>query len=72
MRIAVDQFLNSALLPCPLCSQRFLRDTPMEAWRALYKHLRYHHEEMHAAQITTRVRLRIARLTWENRQKESG
>ena len=70
-RLQVDDSPTGSLLPCPLCSQRFMRDTPIDAWRALYDHLRHHHSSPHAAQLTQRTRLRIARMTWESRQKES-
>lgn len=72
MRLSVDESLTGCVMPCPLCHQRFLETTPIAAWKALYHHLRYHHDELHAGQLTQQVRLRIARLNWENRQKESG
>lgn len=70
-RLQVDDSPTGSVLPCPLCSQRFMRDAPAAAWRALYRHLRGHHNEARAAELTQHVRLRIARINWEKRQKES-
>lgn len=71
-RLQVDDSLTGSLMPCPLCSQRFMRDTPISAWKALYHHLRQHHESPDAAALTQKTRLRIARMNWESRQKESN
>lgn len=68
-RLQVDDSLTGSLLPCPICEQRFMRPTPIEAWKALYNHLRRHHSSPYAAALTEKTRKRIARLNWENRQK---
>lgn len=70
-RLQVDDSPTGSLLPCPLCEQRFMRDTPRAAWRALYDHLRRHHSSPTAAALTEHTRKRIARMNWEMRQKES-
>lgn len=71
-RLQVDDSPTGSLMPCPLCSQRFMRDTPIGAWKALYNHLRRHHSSPDAAALTQKTRLRIARMNWEKRQKESN
>lgn len=70
-RLQVDDSPTGSVMPCPLCSQRFMCDTPIAAWKALYHHLRRHHESPDAAALTQKTRLRIARMNWEKRQKES-
>lgn len=70
-RLQVDDTDNGAVLPCPLCEQNFWRDTPNEAWKQLYNHLRWHHDSARAAELTQKVRKKIWRLNWEKRQKDS-
>jgi len=71
MRLQVDDSPTGSVMPCPLCARRFMEDTPIDAWRSLYRHLRRHHSSRDAAALTEHTRKRIARLTWEIRQKES-
>lgn len=70
-RLQVDESITGAVMCCPLCSQRFQTIAPLDAWKALYNHLRFHHNERRAAELTQAARKRIARINWENRQKES-
>lgn len=71
-RIQVDYSDQSGcVMPCPLCSHRVTTDTPIDAWRGLYTHLRTYHSSAAASALTEKTRKRIARLTWEIRQKES-
>lgn len=46
---------SGTVLPCPLCHQRFHRDTTHLAWRDLYYHLRRHHNHDHAGQLAEKV-----------------
>lgn len=71
-RLQVDQSITGAVLPCPLCAQRFMEDDAARAWRALYKHLRFHHDHRNAAELTHKVRMRIQRMNWEIRHKTSN
>lgn len=66
-----DSDLTGAVLPCPLCEQRFWDGEPMGVWKKLYNHLRHHHHEPRAAELTQKVRKKIWRLNWQNRQKNS-
>lgn len=68
-RLQVDDTDNGSVLPCPLCSQHFWADSPMEVWKDLYNHLRWHHNSARAAELTQKVRKKIWRLNWEKRQK---
>lgn len=70
-RLQVDDSPTGSVMPCPLCSQRVMSDNPLDAWKMLYRHLRGHHDHRRAAELTQHVRKRIARINWENRQKES-
>lgn len=71
-RLQVDDSDTGAVLPCPLCAQHFWAAEPMAVWKQLYNHLRWHHESARAAELTQKVRKKIWRLNWENRQKNSS
>ena len=72
IRLQVDDSETGAVFPCPLCSRRIWEPDPLAAWKSLYNHLRRHHNSARAAELTQRVRKRIARMNWETRQKESS
>lgn len=72
-RLQVDKSeITGAVLPCPLCSQRFWDLDALDVWKRLYRHLRHHHNERRAAELTQKVRKKIWRLNWEIRQNNSN
>lgn len=64
-RLRVDDSETGCVMPCPLCEQRFWTPEPLAAWKALYRHLRKHHNSQHAAELTQKARHRIQRMNWD-------
>ena len=65
-RIAPDYTEHSgAVFPCPLCPHRVVADTPTDAWRRMYRHMRAVHNTGRDAEYTENVR----RAYFQNRRR---
>lgn len=65
-RIAPDHSDHSgAVFPCPLCNHRVVADTPTDAWRRMYRHMRAVHNTARDAEYTENCR----RAYFQNRRR---